>query len=73
MARMDVDKSNTITFEELVFGVDEDTMAFRGISLSSIKMPELPIDIPIKMPRGLPGVSTLEHRAEDLLNMEPEQ
>ena len=47
---MDKDKSNTITFDELVFATDEDTIGFGGFG-----MPSMPGGMP-SMPGGMPGM-----------------
>ena len=63
VCRVDKDKSNTITFDELVFAADEDTMGFGGFGMPSMpSMPEVPGGMP-GMP-GMPGFGGSNAREE---------
>ena len=63
---MDKDKSNTITFAELVFATDEDKMGFGGFGMPSMpSMPDMPNGMPEMAVPGINGFGKSNAREED--------
>ena len=67
--RVDINKSNAIKLDELVFAADEDTMSFGGFGMPSISMPDMPGGMSVP---GMPGFGNSNAR-EEVDNMDEEQ